>query len=208
MMNPHDYWNEAYKNQKYHKPVYDLWLDKYSHILEKSKDTPIIDLGCGLGNDSLYLSERGYPVIPCDISEAALDMVKESIPNIRTTVVDMLNGLPFPDASVQVLISDLSLHYFPWKDTVNIVNEINRVLAYGGYLLCRVNSTNDIHYGAGQGAMIEENYYSVNGNTKRFFNREQLTRLFHGWDIGYLDEYQMDRYGDPKLLWEAAVKKQ
>lgn len=207
MTNPHDYWNEAYAKSKPQKPVYDLWLDKHSHILEKTKDMPVIDLGCGFGNDSLYLSERGYTVISCDISEAALDRVKEFIPGIRTIVVDMLNGLPFPDASVQVLIADLSLHYFPWKDTVNIVNEINRVLKDGGYLLCRVNSTKDIHYGAGQGDLIEENYYCVNGHAKRFFDREQLEKLFQALDIEYLNEYPMGRYGDPKILWEAAVKK-
>ena len=40
-------------------PVYDLWLDEYKDILEKNKDNDILDLGCGIGADTLYLIERG-----------------------------------------------------------------------------------------------------------------------------------------------------
>jgi SAM-dependent methyltransferase len=200
-------WNKEYKGHPVQKPNIDLWLDKHSRILEKSKGLPIIDLGCGLGNDSLYLSEHGFQVVSCDISEAALDNVKEIIPDANTLQVDMLKGLPFESASAAVIVCDLSLHYFYWNDTVNIVNDINRVLTNDGYLLCRLNSTKDFNYGAGQGVLLEENYYFVNGNTKRFFTREQIERLFCSWDMQYLSEYQMDRYQSPKILWEIAAKK-
>ena len=66
------YWNNIYESKKEKKPIYDLWLDKYKYILDKSKEKSIIDLGCGSGGDSLYLMERGYKVIACDYSEEAL----------------------------------------------------------------------------------------------------------------------------------------
>lgn len=200
-------WNEEYKNRPFQMPKYDFWLDKHNEILEYSKDTPIVDLGCGLGNDSLYLSERGYQVFSCDISEIALDRVKEFIPNTRTIVVDMLKTLPFDDSSVKVMISDLSLHYFRWTDTLSIVHEISRVLTADGYLLCRLNSTKDVNHGAGQGIRIEEDYYAVDGNMKRFFNEEQIKELFCEWKIQYIKECQMDRYRYPKILWEVVLKK-
>ena len=61
-----DYWNNIYESKKDKKPIYDLWIDKYKDILDKSKEQPIIDLGCGVGGDSFYLMESGYKVIACD----------------------------------------------------------------------------------------------------------------------------------------------
>lgn len=201
-----DHWNNEFEKYESKKPKYDLWLDKYADILEQSKDTPIIDLGCGLGSDSLYLLERGYKVISCDVSDVALERVKVNVSGSQTMLVDMLEGLPFHDLTAKVIVADLSLHYFCWKDTVKIIGEIKRVLVSGGYLFCRVNSTKDINHGAGQGNVIEENYYATEGNMKRFFDREQIEKLFDEWECRHIDEHQMNRYKLPKILWEIAVE--
>ncbi|MDA8241732.1 MAG: hypothetical protein M0Z67_15375 [Nitrospiraceae bacterium] len=55
-------WDEVFIRCGGQKPGYDLWLEKYDGALKDSKDTPIIDLGCGYGNDTLFLHERGYKV--------------------------------------------------------------------------------------------------------------------------------------------------
>lgn len=205
MTNGKEYWNNEFDKNVSQKPKYDLWLDKYADILEQSKEMPIIDLGCGLGGDSLYLAERGYKVISCDISDVALKRVKANIPVYQTMAVNMLQGLPFDESTAKIIIADLCLHYFYWKDTVRIVDEIKRILIPGGYLLCRVNSTKDTNYGAGQGNIIEENYFATKENRKRFFNGEQIEKLFTGWNFEYISEYQMDRYKYSKILWEIAV---
>ena len=122
-------------------------------------------------------------------------------------IFDMLQGLPFENESIRIIIADLSLHYFAWSDTEMILQDTKRVLMPGGYLLCRMNSTNDTNYGAGQGIKIEDNYFEVNGNCKRFFDKNQIEKLFDKWDIRYVNEYQMDRYKLPKVLWELAARK-
>jgi SAM-dependent methyltransferase len=152
-------------------------------------------------------TERGYKVISCDISDIALERVKENVPGSQTMAVNMLEGLPFDNSTAKIIIADLCLHYFYWKDTIKIVNEIKRVMIHGGHLLGRVNSTKDTNHGAGQGDIIEENYYVVEGNMKRFFNREQIEMMFIGWEFCNMSEYQMDRYKYPKILWEYAVKR-
>ena len=62
-------------------PIYDLWLDNYYNILVKNKKNEILDLGCGIGSDTLYLRERGYKVLSCDISKTA-DSLTNSLYNI------------------------------------------------------------------------------------------------------------------------------
>ena len=72
MNESNNYWNQLYESRNNQKPVYDLWLDKYAAILSTSNSIPIIDLGCGSGNNTLYLQERNYKVISCDFSKEAL----------------------------------------------------------------------------------------------------------------------------------------
>ena len=202
-----EYWNKAISGLELKKPIYDLWLDKYGEILKESRRTAIIDLGCGWGSDTLYLSERGYRVISCDFSEVALERLKMFIPEADTLLFDMKDGLPFKDGSAQIVVADLSLHYFSWEDTLRIVRDIRRVLAEDGYLLCRVNSVRDGNYGAGQGIELEPGYFQVDGNTKRFFDKDSLERLFDGWNKVYMEEYEIGKYAKPKVVWETAVRR-
>jgi SAM-dependent methyltransferase len=187
------------------KPVYDLWLDKYENILLSSQEIPIVDLGCGFGNDTLYLCQKGYRVISCDFSREALKKVVFFIEKPVTKLVDMTKNLPFASECVKIVIADLSLHYFSWDQTQKIVMEIRRILQKGGYLLARGNSVKDINHGAGQGIVVEDNYYFKNGQYKRFFDKAQLEKLFAEWEILYNDEYEISRYKNSKILWEIAV---
>ncbi len=202
-----NYWEKIYKSIGNRKIDYDLWLDKYENILIKSKDIPIIDLGCGFGNDTLYLKERGFEVVSCDFSVEALRRLNNFMDNLTVKCFDMKAGLPFENNCAKIIISDLSLHYFTWNDTQKILKEIHRVLMRDGVLLCRVNSTKDVNHGSGQGIKIEENFYDIEGNLKRFFDENQLKELFKNWNIKYINEYEMNRYKVSKVLWEIAIEK-
>ncbi|REE55336.1 methyltransferase family protein [Paenibacillus taihuensis] len=202
-----EHWNQVYNRLSLGKPVYDLWLDDYEPLLAEAKNDAIIDLGCGYGCDTLYLTERGYRVIACDFSEKALGHIAEHIPEAETKQVDMTEGLPFADGSVGAVVADLSLHYFAWEDTVHIVNDIARVLKPRGVLLARFNSVGDVHYGAGLGVELEPNYYEHEGRRKRFFDEGDLRQLFADWGIEAVKETDMLRYGKPKLCWELAAVK-
>lgn len=207
MNESNNYWNQLYESRNNQKPVYDLWLDKYAAILSTSDSIPIIDLGCGTGNNTLYLQERNYKVISCDFSKEALKKLDYFIDKPDTRLFDMKEGLPFEDQSAKIIIADLSLHYFRWFETVAIVAEIQRVLMKDGFLLLRVNSVKDTNYGAGQGTLVEENYYCKQSRFKRFFNKAQLDDLFQNWEFHYSSEYEMSRYENTKVLWELALKK-
>lgn len=207
MHNQREHWDKLFKSLADQKPSYDSWLDKYADILRGWRDMPIIDLGCGFGNDTLYLSERGYRVISCDFSAEALHRLAYFIAEPVTKLFDMREGLPFADASAGIVIADLSLHYFSWADTEKILNDIRRVLIDGGCLLARVNSVKDIDPGSGLGSLIEENYYDIKGSLKRFFDRSQIDEFFRAWEMIHISEYEMVRYEKKKTLWEIAVKK-
>ena len=72
-----------------------------------------------------------------------------------------------------------------------------------GLLICRLNSTNDHHFGASGHPEIEKNYYLVHGEPKRFVDLAAVQALFaHGWSLLHAEERTVHRYGYPKVLWE------
>lgn len=202
-------WDRIHSKYRDIKKTYDtdLWLVKHKIYLEKSRDVNVIDLGCGSGHDSFFLSQNGYNVIACDFSEEALCNIRNNIPQVKTKNVNILETLPFKTNSIRVVVADLSLHYFSKKDTNKILREISRVLIPKGILLCRVNSDKDINFNFGQGIELEENYYEIPEiGRKRFFNENQIKDFFRDWDILYLQENIISRYGKEKSLYEVVVE--
>ncbi len=202
-----DRWNEIHSSYERDKIKYDDWLELFQRAIENCK-TPIIDLGCGSGNDTLYLIERGKKVIPCDYSSTAIQNIQKNFPEIeRTECFDMTRGLPFEDNFTDLMICDLSLHYFTEKTTFEILEEIKRVLKPSGLLLFRVNSVRDINHGAGEGKEIEPHLYETSdGRYKRFFDQSDIERFFAEWEKLYVHEETMGRYEKEKILWRCAMQ--
>ena len=192
-------------------PVYDLWLDEYKDILEKNKDNDILDLGCGIGADTLYLIERGYNVLSCDFSKEALKNVEDNIPNSKTMYLNMLEKFPIDNDTYSLIIADLSLQYFNSQDTIHIMNEIKRILKTDGIVLARVASVNDFNFGAGVGEELEKNFYFEGDYTKRFFDLEDVNRYFGIIGSVEAEETSMtrdeDEYLKSKILYKVKVMK-
>ena len=107
-----------------------------------------------------------------------------------------------------MIIASLSLHYFGWVETVALVEKIRATLRMRGALLCRLNSTNDHNYGASGHPRIEDDYYLVEGEPKRFFDRASIEALFAtGWRMLSLEERVIERYAKPKVVWEVIVER-
>ena len=88
-----------------------------------------------------------------------------------------------------------------------VMEEIKRILTDNGYLIARVNSIDDINYGAMQGNKIEDNYYYVNGCNKRFFSKEDCLYYFSIIGEVKIKEASMLRYSKPKKVLEVLTKK-
>lgn len=201
------YWDKVHKQYTRESVVYDNWLDRFEGTIA-SCQTPIIDLGCGSGNDTKYLLEKGKTVVSSDRSVRAVENIRKNFPEVQEACCfDMTQGLPFADEYCHLLLADLSLHYFSETETFAVLRELKRVLQPDGILLLRVNSVNDINHGAGQGEEVEHHYYKTEDKGfKRFFDREDLNRFFFDWEELYVCEESMLRYELPKMLWVCAYR--
>ena len=201
------FWEKVHVKINRNDIIIDNWLDKFEDIIDKC-NLPILDLGCGTGNDTLYLVKKNKKVVACDICQNAITNIKNNIPEVLlATRLDMKNGLPFTDNYFGIVISDLSLHYFTEKDTYKILNDIKRILSKEGYLFVRVNSVEDVNHGAGQGKEIEHHLYETNDKRiKRFFDEEDIKHFFKDFKIEYINEEIMTRYKLQKKLYVVSVK--
>ncbi len=204
-----EYWDNVHKEYDRATIKVDDWLEKFDDIIMGTQK-PILDLGCGGGNDTLYLISKGKQVISCDQSPSAINNIRKNFPEVYDAkCFNMLDGLPFEDEAFDVVIADLCLHYFLKSDTEKILNDIRRILTPGGQLILRVNSINDVLHGAGQGPEIEHHVFEMEGKTiKRFFNEEDIRSFFKDFTIEYLKEEIMTRYKLEKRLYRVCVKKE
>ena len=196
------YWDDIHR--KYNS-TYDDWLNKYTKLFRK--DFKFVELGCGRAYCSNYLISEGFSdVIATDFSSEVLKMVQEENKDLQTMLFDMTGGLPFGDNSVDVVIADLCLHYFDNEMTKYIIKEISRVLKKDGYLLVRVNSTKEVQK-KNNLEKIEHNFYFEGNIYKRYFDEEDCYYYFKDFKVYYLQESAIDRYDNPKVLWELCLRK-
>jgi SAM-dependent methyltransferase len=185
----------------------DDWLDEFQDIISNVSDN-IIDLGCGVtGNNTIYLLDNNKRVISCDFSEVALNEVQK-IEGAKTCLFDMTHDFPFEDNFTDLIIADLSLHYFRDDVTKRILHEIKRVLKANGYLFFRVNSTNSSEYKSlvsKKVKQIEKNLFYNNDMEKRFFSSEDLDEYFSDWKWLCKREENMTRWSSDKIIWKCAV---
>ena len=106
-----------------------------------------------------------------------------------------------------VVIASLSLHYFPWPETEALIERIRQLLVPSGVLLCRLNSTNDHHFGASGHPRIDDDYYLVDGEPKRFFDRATPSAVRPRLATLSLEEGVIDGYDHPKSVWEAVLER-
>lgn len=188
----------------------DLWLQRWLPKLFELGEAPaLLELGCGEGRDTQFLLGQGFSNLTAfDRSAEAVSRCQQHSAALKCFVHDLREPFPCGSASFDGVLASLCLHYFAWDTTEAIVSEIARVLKPGGLLLCRVNSTHDVHYGAVGYPEIAPHLYEYRGRTKRFFDQQEVEKLFlHGWSCISLEEKQIDRYQHPKVVWEIVLRK-
>jgi len=187
----------------------DPWLERWLPlILERAGVNPVLEIGCGTGQDTLTLVQAGAKVVAFDRSAESVVVAKERAPEADITCRDIRHPFPSVGREFGAVIASLSLHYFSWSETETLLGRVHELLRRGGLFLCRLNSTNDHNYGASGHPEIEPNYYAVDGQPKRFFDQTSIERLFvQGWRILSLQEMVTSKYAKPKVLWELVAEK-
>lgn len=197
----------AVRHRLHHVMPHDDWLDPWlPELTTRAAGQPVLEIGCGSGDDTATLVAAGLTVVAFDLSPEAVATARTRVPQATITCQDVRDPVPLATASAGAVVASLSLHYFPWDQTLALAQRIHAVLRPGGLLLCRLNSTEDTHFGASGHPRIDHHFHLVNGAPKRFFDAADVDRLFaHGWQRLSARHAVTGKYGLPKSLWEVAL---
>jgi SAM-dependent methyltransferase len=164
----------------------------------------VLELGAGHGRDALYFAREGFTVQATDFSDTGLQQLKEAArlqgvaEQVTTSVHDVREPLPLPDASVDAVFAHMLLCMaLSTREIHALVSEIRRVLRPGGVLVYTVRHTGDAHYGAG--TSHGDDIFEHGGFAVHFFPRHLVDSLADGWTLTAVHPFEE---GDlPRRLW-------
>lgn len=126
----------------YDARVYDQRLLEISDYLKKNKGLSILDVGCGVGNDSLYFAYCGANVLGIDIEKSRLACAKERISaekklfrrkNRLNCIFENKNILDIKTPKkFDVIWMKETFHHLEPRD--EILDKLNNITRKGGYL--------------------------------------------------------------------------
>jgi ubiquinone/menaquinone biosynthesis C-methylase UbiE len=127
--------------------AYEIWSQTYDKDRNLTRDLDeqitrttlkdcrcksILELGCGTGKNTRWLSEIGEQVRAVDFSAAMIEQAREKCAreNVAFTLADITMGWPIADTSVDLVTCNLVLEHI--SDLAFIFAEVARVLIDGG----------------------------------------------------------------------------
>lgn len=122
---------------------------------------PVIDIGCGPGRVTGFLSERGLSIRGIDLSPAMVELARGHRPDIRFDVGSM-TALEIPDGSLAAVVAWYSLIHIPPAARPGVLSEFHRVLRPGGYLLLGFQAGTEVqHYDEGFGFPVSLDFHRI-----------------------------------------------
>ena len=135
-----EYWYTSWFNSPYYHILYKdrdyteagRFMDKLTADLQLEKGSKILDLACGKGRHSIYLSELGYDVTGADLSPKNIEAAKKyERPGLRFVIHDMC--LPFLEKFDAIFNLFTSFGYFESpNDNLRAIRAMKQSLAPEG----------------------------------------------------------------------------
>ncbi|MER5632750.1 class I SAM-dependent methyltransferase [Streptomyces nitrosporeus] len=115
-------------------PLSRAMLHAFAEDVREAGPGPVMDVGCGPGKVTAYLSALGVPVSGLDISPKMAGLARRAHPGVRFTV-GTFTGLPRDDGSLGGVLAYYSTHHTPPGLLPRVFAEFHRALAPGGRLM-------------------------------------------------------------------------
>ena len=170
----------------------------------------ILELGAGLGRDTIFLAQNSIHVEALDYSNTSIKSIinkskKLNLANlIRPKVFDIRKKLPFKDSSIEGCFSHmLYCMALSNSDLENLNNEVCRILKPGGINIYTVRHTDDGDYK--NGIHIGEDLYENDGFIVNFFSREKVNNLSNGFEVLKIEKFEEGKF--PRKLFLIKNKK-
>jgi SAM-dependent methyltransferase len=160
----------------------------FSELLDFPRFKKVLDAGCGIGRNSIYLAQKGCEVHAVDISQTALATLQDAALKARVQHRISVHNIPLRDnfpfeenAFDLVLDSYVFCHFVDESFRRNYRQELHRVTRPGGFVFSSLFSVEDEYYKS----MIKNEHganYIVtdpnNGITKRLYTEAEIKNFY------------------------------
>ena len=143
----------------------------------------VLDVGCGRGRNTVYLSQLGFAVYGCDLSPVALSVAasRAQQADARTGFqVTDLTCLPYRRATFAAAVCVHVLPYNLKADVARGARELWRVLQPGGWLYLDLLDCDDAEYGCGP-ELEKDTFLDPGGMPIHFSSRQEVDELLYGF---------------------------
>ena len=168
---------------------------KALNFFKEKKINNIIELGAGLGRDSIFFAKNNLKIQALDYSSSGIEIInnkikKDNLSNyISTKLFDVREKLPFKDNSIDACYSHmLYCMALTIADLQKLNNEIHRILKPNGLNIYTVRHTNDGDYKNGK--HIGEDLYENDGFIVHYFSEEKVNSLLNGFKNIALEKFE------------------
>ena len=179
-------------------------------LFQNQNISKIIELGAGLGRDTIYFAKNSIHVVALDYSQSGLKVINQkaktnSLSNsITTNFFDVRKKLPFEDNSVEACYSHmLYCMALTTSELENLNNEIYRVLKPNGINIYTARHTKDGDYK--NGIHRGEDLYEKDGFIVHFFSEKKVKSLLKGFKNISIDLFEEGSF--PRKLFFVCNKK-
>ena len=170
----------------------------------------IVELGAGLGRDTLFFAKNSINVEALDYSPAAIKIInKKSLEHklsdlISTQIFDVRKKLPFEDNSIEACFSHMLYCMALSIAELKYLNgEICRILKSGGINVYTVRHTGDGDYKNGK--HVGEDLYENDGFVVHFFSKEKVKKIADVFSIRSIENFEEGKF--PRKLFKVILKK-
>ena len=181
--------------------------------LKKFKDEnikEIVELGAGLGRDTIFFAENKIKVEALDYSPTAIKIIEKKAKNnsfsklVSTKQFDVRGRLPYEDNSIKGVFSHMLYCMALTNSDIEKLNkEILRILRPGGINIYTVRHFNDGDYM--KGIYIGEDMYENDGFIINFFSEKKVNSLLKGFKNLSITKFEEGNF--PRKLFLVQNKK-
>ncbi len=174
--NAEQFWTASDFRYKYHYHLPPL----FDRISRDQPGASLLEIGCGMGDDTAQWAKRDMQVTAIDLTEPAVECTKQRL-RICGLDAEVKQGnaehLDFPDNTFDIVYSFGVLHHSP--DTPKTIVEVLRVLKPGGKALIMLYNRKSLNY-----AVHRVLNYPFDGSRKdpcpveHTYTKEQIMEMF------------------------------
>jgi len=185
--NQEEYWEINYANKpKMFGLAPSFAAEEALKVFKKNNISSIVELGAGLGRDTIFFAKNNIKVEALDYSSTAIKIIDKKVKDnnfsnlVYTKHFDVRDKLPYKDNSIKGIFSHmLYCMALTNSEIKKLNNEILRVLKPGGINIYTARNNNDGDYK--KGIHIGEDMYENDGFIINFFSEKKVNDLLEGF---------------------------